>query len=119
LSPKIGRIYDAAENGRNHPILPEIALAAFVYVCLKGRRKSGRPELKVRDVLHDLSASGAFMVAGTTPIAWDTVVDLRIPELHDRLMAAEALAGGPPLISNDPAFDGVPGLDRVRYARSN
>jgi hypothetical protein len=59
------------------------------------------------------------MVAGTTPIAWDTVVDLRIPELHDRLMAAKALARGPPLISNDPAFDGVPGLDRVWYARSN
>ncbi len=113
LSPKAGRIFDEAESGRNHLFLPEIALAEFVYICLKGRLKSTRPELKVRDVLHNLSASGAFTISGMTLGAWETFVDLHIPELHDRMIAAEAIARDVTLISNDSAFDGIAGLARV------
>ena len=113
LSPKVGRIFDEAESGRNHLFLPEIALAEFVYICLKGRLKSTRPEMKVRDVLHNLSASEAFTVSGMTPGAWESFVNLRVPELHDRMIAAEAIARGFALISNDSAFDGIPSLTRV------
>jgi predicted nucleic acid-binding protein len=113
LSPKVGRIFDEAESGRNHLFLPEIALAEFVHICLKGRLRPTRPELKVRDVLHNLSASGAFTVSGMTSGAWETFVNLRIAELHDRMIAAEAIDLGMALISNDSAFDGITGLARV------
>jgi predicted nucleic acid-binding protein len=113
LSTKAGRIFDEAESGRNHLFLPEIALAEFVHICLKGRLRSTRPELKVRDVLHNLSASGAFTISGMTSGAWEAFVNLRIPELHDRMIAAEAIGRGMTLISNDSAFDGISGLARV------
>jgi predicted nucleic acid-binding protein len=113
LSPKIGRIFDEAESGRNHLYLPEIALAEFVYICLKGRLKVTRPEMKIRDVLHNLSASEAFTVSGMTPGAWEAFVSLPIPEMHDRMIAAEAIARGFHLISNDSSFEGIPALTRV------
>ncbi|MFQ5909065.1 MAG: hypothetical protein ACE5JE_09650 [Thermoplasmata archaeon] len=36
-----------------------------------------------------------------------------IPELHDRMVAAESLRRALPVISNDPAFDEVPDLARI------
>ena len=113
LSPKIERIFDAAEAGRNHLILPEIALAEFVYISLKGRLKATRPALKVRDVLHHVYASEAFTVSGMSSSAWESFLELPIPELHDRLIASDAVSRRAPLISNDPAFDGIPGLARI------
>ena len=113
LSPRISRIFDEAESGRNHLYLPDIALAEFVYICLKGRLKVTRPVMKVRDVLQNLFASEAFTVSGMTAGAWEAFVNLPIPELHDRMIAAEAIARGLPLISSDSAFDGVPSLTRV------
>lgn len=113
LSPKLGRLFDAAEVGRNHLFLPESALAEFVYLCLRGRLRSSRPTIRVRDVLHTLSASDAFTISGMTPAAWETFVDLKIPELHDRMIAAEAIARGIPVISNVTAFDGVSSLTRI------
>src|SRR5271170_5862369 len=105
LSPKIERIFDAAEAGRNHLILPEIALAEFVYISLKGRLKATRPALKVRDVLHHVYASEAFTVSGMSSSAWESFLELPIPELHDRMIASDAVSRRAPLISNDPAFD--------------
>jgi predicted nucleic acid-binding protein len=113
LSPKVGRIFDDAEGGKNHLILPEIALAEFVYISLKGRLKSRRPELRVRDVLHNLSASSAFTVSGMSSAAWEEFIELPIPEMHDRMIASEAISRRAPLISNDPAFEGVSGLTRI------
>ena len=113
LSSRIGRIFDDAEGGKNHLILPEIALAEFVYISLKGRIRATRPEMKVREVLHNVFASDAFTVSEMSPAAWETFLELPITELHDRMIAAEAVSRRVSLISNDPAFEGIPGLTRI------
>ena len=38
---------------------------------------------------------------------------LKVPELHDRMIAAEALARDIPLISNDPSFTSIKGLKLI------
>lgn len=113
LPPKADRIFDDAEAGRNHLLLPQIALAEFLYLSLRGRLRGNRPEIQVRDVLHHLSAAEAFTVSAMPPSAWEVFLGLRIPELHDRMIAAEASSRRIPIVSNDTSFDGVDGVTRV------
>ena len=113
LPPRVDRVFRDAEAGRNHLLIPEIALAEFLYIALRGRLRGPRPELLVREVLHDLSASEAFTVSSMPSTGWEVFLDLRVRELHDRMIASEAIARGVPLISNDPVFDGVPRLRAI------
>jgi len=113
LPPRPDRIFTAAEQGRNHLLLPQIALAEFLYIALRGRLKVNRPESRVRDVLHNLLASPAFSVSAMPGSAWEEFLELKIPEMHDRMIAAEALARGVTLVSNDASFDGIARLKTV------
>jgi predicted nucleic acid-binding protein len=113
LTPKSERVFNDAEEGRSHLLLPQIVLAEFLYIVLRGRIKGPRRELQVRDVLHNLMASDAFTISPIPGSAWELFSEISIPELHDRMIAAEALAREIPLISNDPAFRQVPGLQTV------
>ncbi len=113
LSAKADRIFREAESGTHHLLLPQIALAEFIYVALRGRLKGARPAIQVRDVLHNLFASDAFTVSGMPAEGWELMPELPIPELHDRMIAAEALARDVPLISNDASFDAIGSLTRI------
>ena len=113
LPPRPNRIFTDAEQGRNHLLLPQIALAEFLYVALRGRLKGIRPEPQARDVLHNLLASPAFSVSTMPSSAWEEFLALKIPEMHDRMIAAEALARGVTLVSNDASFVGITRLKTV------
>src|SRR5437773_5812921 len=45
--------------------------------------------------------------------AWDRFLELKVPELHDRMIAALALHASLPLVTSDPSFDSVVGLNAV------
>jgi predicted nucleic acid-binding protein len=113
LPPKSDRVFRDAETGRSHLLLPQIALAEFLDVALRGRLKSTHPALQSREVLDNLLASSAFTVAPMSSVAWEVFLRLEIAEMHDRMIASEALARRIPLITNDPAFDGVPQLRTI------
>jgi predicted nucleic acid-binding protein len=110
LPPRADRVFREAEAGRLHLVLPEIALAEFLYLSLKGRIRGADPDATVQETVHNLLSSSFFTVAGMTPAAWDEFLRLPIREMHDRMIAADALARRIPLISNDSAFDAVPQL---------
>jgi predicted nucleic acid-binding protein len=113
LPAKVDSVFSGAESGRNHLLLPQIALAEFVYLGARGRLRGPRPEILVREVLHNLSASDAFTVSAMPGSAWEVFLGLPIPEMHDRMIAAEAMAREIPVLSNDTAFDDVRGLSRI------
>lgn len=113
LPAKADSAFREAESGRGHLFLPQIALAEFVYLALRGRLRGPKPEVQVREVLHNLTASSAFTVSSMPPDAWELFLGLAIPEMHDRLIAAEAVSRRAPIISNDAAFDGVTGTSRI------
>ena len=104
LPPRADKVFRDAESGGSHLLLPQIAMAEFMYLALKGRLKGSRPGIQIREVLHNLSASDAFTISSMPQSAWDVFVDLNIPELHDRMIAAEAISRDLPLVSNDHAF---------------
>ena len=110
LPPKADRVFEEAEQGRNQVILPQIALAEFVYLSLKGRIRGPGPEFTLRETIQNLLSAGHLTVAAMSPAGWEVFLDLSIREMHDRMIAAEAISRGAPLVSNDPAFDGIHGL---------
>jgi predicted nucleic acid-binding protein len=52
-------------------------------------------------------SSSYITVFSRSTAAWDLFPELPIREMHDRMIAAYALARKIPLVSNDPAFGAV------------
>jgi len=110
LPARADRVFVEAESGTGHLLLPQIALGEFLYLALRGRLRSKPPHTDVNDVLQNLAASDAFSVTAMPWSAWELFPQLKIPELHDRMIAAEALARKVPIVSNDEAFRGMESL---------
>ena len=104
------RVFREAEGGRSRLFLPEIALGEFLYVALRGRLRASNVRSLMDEVLDQIRASGYLVLSAMSAHAWDLFLDVEIPELHDRMNAADALARSLTVVTNDPAFSSVPGL---------
>lgn len=104
---------DQAERGNGYILLPQIALGEFIYITLKGRLNISNPISSIGQVIDQLRSSPNFSISSMPADAWDIFAQLKVPELHDRMIAAEALSRSIPLISNDPSFSAVRGLKTV------
>jgi predicted nucleic acid-binding protein len=113
LPPAAARAFRSAENGSGQLFLPEIALGEFAYLALRGKLGIPRPRVVVEEVLDRVRASGYVQLSALGSAGWSTFLELEIPELHDRLIAADAVSRALPLISNDPELSGIPGLELV------
>ena len=113
LPPAADRVFRAAEGGEARLFLPEIALAEFLYIALRGRLRVSNARAVVDEVIDQIHATGYLVLSSLSADGWDVFLDLRIPELHDRMIASDAVHRRVPLITNDPAFADVPGLGTV------
>lgn len=107
------KAFREAEAGRGRLFLPEIALAEFIYIALRGRIRSPNPRAVVEELLDQIRASDYLTLSPLPLPAWDRFLELEIPELHDRMIAAMALQSGLPLITSDEGFRSVAGLRTV------
>ena len=107
------RAFREAEAGRAHLFLPEIALAEFIYVALRGRVRAPNPRALVDEIVDQIRASEYLTLSWLLPAGWGTFLDLSVPEMHDRLIAADAVHRGVPIITNDPAFSAIPDLRTI------
>ena len=98
---------EQAERGNGSLLLPQIALGEFIYITLKGRINIPNPVSSVGQILDQLKGSPIFSISSMPMDAWDIFTQLKVPELHDRMIAAEALARDVPLISNDTSFASI------------
>ena len=71
------------------------------------------PKSAVKQVLDELRGTSFMFQSNFPEDGWDFFLSLGILELHDRLIAAEALTRGLSLISNDPVFQKVHGLEVI------
>lgn len=113
LPPAADRAFAEAERGNARLFLPQIALGEFIYIALRGRLRTSNARGLVDEVVDQIRASAYLTLSSLSAGAWDIFLDLDIPELHDRMIAADAVHRGLPLITNDPAFASIPGLRTV------
>jgi len=107
------KVFRQAEDGHGRLFLPEIALAEFLYVALRGRLRVPSAPTAVQEVLNQLRAASYIVPSNLAAAAWDGFLLVNIPELHDRMIATDALYRGVPLVSGDSVFSTVPGLQVV------
>jgi predicted nucleic acid-binding protein len=106
-------LFRAAEAGEGRLYLPEVALGEFAYLALRGRLGIQQPRAIVEEVVNTIRGSGYIQACPLGPDGWDSFLNLEIPELHDRMIAAAAISRELPLISNDRAFERVRSLTLI------
>lgn len=104
LPPAAEAIFKEAENRQSQLYVPEIALGEFVYLGLRGKLGVPRPRALVEEVLSEIRGAGYIQTCSLGAYGWEVLLNLEIPELHDRMIAASAIERELPLVSNDPAF---------------
>jgi len=107
------RAFQQAEDGKGRLFLPESALAEFIDVALRGRLRAPNPRAVVDEVVELVRASEYLVLSSLPPLAWDGFLGLEVRDLHDRMIASDALFRGLPVITNDPSVASVPGLRTV------
>ena len=109
LSSAAADIFAMANTGKAVLIVPAIVVAEVYYLSVK----TGQP-LPPADLLGviDTSASLASSDLGRTQLEMlDRLTE--IPEMHDRLIAAEALALGAPVVTRDPVIAASPQVQSI------
>ena len=106
-------VFSLAERGAASIRRPQIVIGEFIYIALKGRLRLADPKGAVKQVLDELRGTSFIFQSNFPEDGWDIFLSLDIPELHDRLIAAEAMTRSLSLISNDPLFRKVHGLQVI------
>jgi len=107
------KAFKDAEAGHAHLYLPEIALGEFIYVALKGRLNVEDPRDGVEDVVDQILATSFITLSHLSHSAWDILIDLDLSELHDRMIVADALDRGIPLVTSDDELKSVAQLKTI------
>lgn len=101
-----------AEEGRATLYLPEIVLAELLWLTERGKVRIMAPA--GTDELFDELRGRQYLVRShLLEEGWARFRRIRGPELHDRIIAADALARGIPLLTNDEVLRSLDGLQTV------
>lgn len=90
LPKKPEEIFRRMEEGHAKIQVPAIAVGEVIYTVLKGRKVFGKevPNEKISLFLEVLESSGNIFIANLSMEGWRRVLDLELPELHDRMIVA-------------------------------
>lgn len=109
LSPAAAAVFELAEAGRAVLIVPAIALAELYYLSVKVHR-SYTPV----DLMNALEAVNGVYLSDLGRTQLEMLDRLpEVPEMHDRLIAAEALALGVPVVTRDPVIAASPQVQSI------
>jgi predicted nucleic acid-binding protein len=95
------KIFKMAEQNKCKLIIPEIVFSEFVYISLKGRLKSDNSKSLIMEVLISLGAAKYIEFTSMDLDSWEELLNIDLPELHDRMICSIALSNNADLITND------------------
>ena len=109
LSPSADTVFRLAEAGGTVLVAPAIVVAELYYLSIKAR-----DPLSPTELMALLDGSGYFVVSDLGRTQLEMLDRLpEIPEMHDRLIAAEALALGVPVVTRDPVIATSPQVQSI------
>ncbi len=109
LSPAADVIFRLAEAGGTVLVVPAIVVAELYYLSFKVR-----DPLPPSELMEWFERSGFFVVSDLGSPQLELLDRLpEIPEMHDRLIAAEALALGVPVVTRDPVIAASPQVQSI------
>lgn len=109
LSANAAAIFRLAESGAVTIIVPAIVVAEFHYLSVK----QGKP-MPSAVLLADLASSGWAEVPPLGPDQLALLDQLsEVPEMHDRMIAAEAVYHNAPILTRDPDLVASPQLQTI------
>ena len=109
LSPSADVIFRLAEAGGTALVVPGIVVAELYYLSMKVR-----DPLTPRELMKLFDESGFFVASDLGRTQLELLDRLpEIPEMHDRLIAAEALALGAPVVTRDPVIAASPQVQSI------
>ncbi len=97
----VDKIFNDAEEGNAKIIIPHIVIGEFIYIALKGRLRVDDPEETIIELLNKINDSDIFEIRDMEIADWHTFLDIKIPEMHDRMIAAIAKNLNAPVITTD------------------
>lgn len=101
-------IFRLAEAGGARLVIPAIVVAEIFYLT----KKAGKP-LSPEELIDDISQAPGFVLSPLGAAQLRRLDMLDVPEMHDRLIAAEALTHVAPIITRDPALHAADGISAV------
>ena len=88
LPSKVNEIFVIAERGDAQLLIPEIVLGELIYILRKGRLDIPDISITEKQILQELEIASTFDFISMDFRAWKRFLELEIPELHDRMVAA-------------------------------
>ena len=95
------KIFRSAEEGKAKLLIPSIVVGEFIYSVLKGRLKVADIQSTIMELLQTIQISEYLHQVDMTLAEWQEFLNLKIPELHDRMICAVAVANNATVITND------------------
>lgn len=103
LPRKADEVFEKAEAGAAIILVPDIVIAEFIYIGLKGRLKVPDPRATISELLSDIETSQFLRAVGMTSSGWSVFVISTLTELHDKLIYSTAVSNhADAIITNDP-----------------
>ena len=109
LSPAASAIFRLAETGNATIIVPAIAVAELYFLSVKMRKPFVPSEL-----LDALASVGGIELSSLGRAQLEELDSLHeVPEMHDRLIAAESFVRNAPVVTRDEALTNSPRVQTV------
>lgn len=116
MPPKVDAIFSRAEAEKATLIAPSIIIGEAIYTLLKGREVFGVsvPSEKLILFLDTLEISKSIVLADLDVKGWRMVINIKLPELHDRMVVATyAMHKSKAILTNDEEIAALKGVKAI------
>lgn len=92
LPKSADKVFKEAEKGETRLLLPSIVIGEYIYSYFKSKPKTDENLYTIAEIISGLFRKDFFEFIDMQMSDWINLLDINIPELHDRMICAVALS---------------------------